>query len=115
MERNSCRSPWQNRLDVAVRQHIPTIRGQRLTVQLDIVNFLNLLNNDWGQLELPTMNQAFPQQAVLRQQGRSPGPLNQSMPNFTFESLAKERGPFFKDQNNQNNFYRMQLTLKYSF
>jgi outer membrane receptor protein involved in Fe transport len=115
MERNSCRSPWQNRLDVAVRQHIPTIRGQRLTVQLDIVNFLNLLNNDWGQIELPTMNQAFPQQAVLRQQGRTVAPLNQSMPNFTFETLAKQRGPFFKDQNNQNNFYRMQITLKYGF
>jgi outer membrane receptor protein involved in Fe transport len=115
MERNSCRSPWQNRLDVAIRQHIPTLRGQRLTVQLDIVNFLNLLNKDWGQIELPTVSQNFPQQAVLRQQGRTAGPLNQSYSNFTFEALAKQNGPFFKDQNNQNNFYRMQLTLKYSF
>jgi len=115
MERNSCRSPWQNRLDVAVRQHIPTLRGQRLTVQLDIVNFLNLLNSDWGQIELPTISQNFPQQGVLRQVGRTAGPLNQSYPNFTFEALAKQNGPFFKDQNNQNNFYRMQLTLKYSF
>ena len=115
MERNSCRSPWQNRLDVALRQHLPTLRGQRITVQLDIVNFLNLLNNDWGQIELPTISQNFPQQGVLRQQGRTAGPLNQSMSNFTFEPLAKQRGPFFKDQNNQNNFYRAQLTLKYSF
>ena len=115
MERNSCRSPWQNRLDVAVRQHLPTVRGQRITVQLDVVNFLNLLNNDWGQIELPTISQNFPQQGVLRQQGRTPGALNTSMSNFTFEPLAKQRGPFFKDQNNQNNFYRMQLTLKYSF
>jgi outer membrane receptor protein involved in Fe transport len=115
MERNSCRSPWQNRLDVALRQHLPTLRGQRITVQLDIVNFLNLLNSDWGQIELPTMNQAFPQQGVLRQQGRTAGALNQSMSNFTFEPLAKQRGPYFKDQQNQNNFYRMQVTLKYNF
>ena len=115
MERNSCRSPWQNRLDVAIRQTIPSIRGQRLMVQLDIVNFLNLLNKDWGQIELPSASQNFPQQPVLRQQGRTAGALNQSMSNFTFEALPRTNGPFFKDQNNQNNFYRMQLTLKYSF
>jgi hypothetical protein len=115
MERHSCRSPWQNRLDVALRQHLPTIRGQRLTVQLDIVNFLNLLNKDWGQIELPTANQVFPQQAVLRQVGRTAGPLNQSYPAFTFETNPKEQGPYRKDQQNQNNFYRMQVTLKYTF
>jgi hypothetical protein len=115
MERNSCRSPWQNRLDVAVRQHVPTIRGQRITVQLDIVNFLNLLNKEWGQIRLPSANQNFPQQAVLRQQSRTAGPMDQSMPNFTFEAVPKASGPFRKDQQNQNNFYRMQLTLKYSF
>lgn len=115
MERNSCRSPWQNRLDVAIRQRIPTVRGQRLTLQLDIVNFLNLLNDEWGQIELPTMSDAFPQQPVLRQQSRTPGPLSQSQPNFTFETDAKNRGPFFARDNVESNFYRMQLTLKYSF
>jgi outer membrane receptor protein involved in Fe transport len=115
MERNSCRSPWQNRLDVAVRQHIPTIRGQRVTVQLDIVNFLNLLNKKWGQIRLPSANQAFPQQAVLRQQSRTAGPMDQSMSNFTFEAVPKANGPFRKDQQNQANFYRMQITLKYTF
>ena len=115
MERNSCRSPWQNRLDVAIRQHIPTLRGQRLTVQLDIVNFLNLLNDKWGQIELPTMADVFPQQPILRQAGRTSGPLNQSYSNFTFESDAKNRGPFFARDNVEANFYRMQITLKYSF
>jgi outer membrane receptor protein involved in Fe transport len=115
MERNSCRSPWQNRLDVAVRQTIPSIRGQRLTVQLDIVNFLNLLNKEWGQIRLPSTDQNFPQQAVLRQEGRTSGPLSQSMSNFTFEAVPKANGPFRKDQQNQANFYRMQITLKYSF
>ena len=115
MERNSCRSPWQNRLDVALRQHLPTIRGQRLTVQLDIVNFLNLLNKDWGQISLPSANQNFPQQSILRQQGRTAGPMSQSKANYTFEPVPKASGPFRKDQQNQANFYRMQLTLKYTF
>ena len=115
MERNSCSSPWQNRLDVALRQHLPTFRGQRITVQLDVVNFLNLLNKDWGQIKLPSANQNFPQQSILRQQSRTSGPMNQSMPNYTFEPVPKANGPYRKDQQNQNNFYRMQLTLKYSF
>jgi outer membrane receptor protein involved in Fe transport len=115
MERHSCRSPWQNRLDVALRQHISTVRGQRLTVQLDVVNFLNLLNKDWGQIRLPSVNQSFPQQPVLRQQSRTAGSMDQSMPNFTFEAVPKASGAFRKDQQNQSNFYRMQVTLRYSF
>jgi len=115
MERNSCRSPWQNRLDFALRQDIPSLRGQRLSLRLDIVNFLNFLNKDWGQIRLPSTDQSFPQQAILRQQGRTAGPLNQSMSNFTFEPVPKADGPFRKDQQSQNNFYRMQLTLKYTF
>ncbi|HJR65647.1 MAG TPA: carboxypeptidase regulatory-like domain-containing protein [Gemmatimonadaceae bacterium] len=115
MERNSCRSPWQNRLDVALRQDIPTIRGQRLSLRLDIVNFLNFLNKDWGQIRLPSVNQNFPQQPILRQNSRTVGSLNQQYVNYTFENVPKTSGAFRKDQQNQANFYRMQLTLKYSF
>src|SRR5690606_34247224 len=41
MERNSCRSPFQHRLDLSIRQSIPQFRGNQLSVQLDIFNFLN--------------------------------------------------------------------------
>jgi hypothetical protein len=115
MERNSCRSPWQNRLDVALRQDIPTIRGQRLSLRLDIVNFLNFLNKDWGQIRLPSVNQNFPQQPILRQNSRTVGSLNQQYVNYTFENVPKASGAFRKDQQNQANFYRMQLTLRYTF
>ena len=115
MERNSCRSPWQNRMDVSLRQSIPQIAGQRLTVQLDIINFLNLLNKNWGQIDLPTLSDAFPQQQVLRTVGRTAGDLSDSQTNFTFEGATKSRGPFFDRQDVASNFYQMQLTLRYSF
>lgn len=51
MERNSCRNPWQNFLDLNVRQSIPTFGGRELTLELSIFNVLNLLNDEWGRVK----------------------------------------------------------------
>ena len=48
MERNTCRNPWQNLFNVSLRQSLPEFNGNRFAVQLDIFNFLNFLNKDWG-------------------------------------------------------------------
>ncbi|HVE77967.1 MAG TPA: carboxypeptidase regulatory-like domain-containing protein [Gemmatimonadaceae bacterium] len=125
MERNSCTSPWQNRMDVSVRQSLPW-RGQALTVQLDIVNFLNLLNNDWGQIELPSFNANFPQQNVLQPVGITPGPIGENnaagVPGAKFNYLfdptnatGAGNGAFYARQDDIRNFYQMQLTFRYSF
>ena len=116
MERNSCRSPWQNRMDLSVRQTVPWA-SQRIAVQLDIVNFLNLLNKEWGQTSLPTQSANFPQQQVLTVRGRQPGALNAatSLTNFEFLSSVRDQGAFLKSQTATGNFYQMQLTLRYSF
>jgi len=50
-ERNSANAPWQNRLDLRIAQRIPSLRTQNFEITLDVLNFLNLLNNDWGQVE----------------------------------------------------------------
>jgi hypothetical protein len=115
MERNSCRTPWSQKVDVSLRQSLPEIRGQRITVQLDIFNFANLLNKDWGQVELPVLSPTFADQRVLEHRGRTAGPLNQSQPTFNFNSTVREQGAFLKQQTLASNFYQMQLTLKYSF
>ena len=127
MERNSCKSPWQNRMDFSVRQSLP-YRGQALTLQLDIVNFLNLLNKDWGQIELPGFSANFPQQAVLRPVGRTPGPLGGTGAGklqFQFDPnnvLVDPKEPtnltnriYYARQDDTRNFYQMQLTLRYAF
>ncbi|MBA4072096.1 MAG: hypothetical protein C0497_09715 [Gemmatimonas sp.] len=132
MKRNSCNSPWQNRLDVSVRQnlgksglasalHAPALSN--FVVQLDIFNFANFLNKKWGQLWWPTLSSSFPQQQVLIQRGRTAGPLNQSQPIFEFasqvrantESTARNAGAFYARQTSTLNFYQMQLTVRYSF
>src|SRR5207253_2569527 len=43
MRRNSCTTPWQNRMDLSLRQSLPEVRGQVMTVELDVVNFANAL------------------------------------------------------------------------
>ena len=122
MKRNSCTTPWQNRLDFSLRQSLPQYRGQAFTVQLDIVNFANALGEvlqhvdgherDWGKIYVPTISSAFPQQSVLSQVARTPGPLNQSMPVFTFNANARNRGAF---SNVTGVGYQMALTFRYEF
>jgi hypothetical protein len=122
MERNSCRSPAQHRMDLSVRQAVPTLRGQNVGIQLDVFNLLNFLNSDWGVNRLPTLSPTFPDQRALVVTGRNPGPINQSLPTFTFDnrlyqSNANEAGfgdplPF---QGRTASVYQIQLTLRYTF
>ncbi len=55
LKRNSCRSPWVNSLNLSVRQNVsvPSLHGHNLSVQLDVFNFLNLLDKNWGQFVYP--------------------------------------------------------------
>jgi hypothetical protein len=115
MERNSCRTPWSQKFDVSVRQSLPELRGQRLTVQLDIFNFANLLNKKWGQVEQPILSPTFADQRVLTLRSRTPGPLSTSQSQFTFAPQIQQNGAFFKQQTLASNFYQMQVTLKYTF
>jgi len=119
MERNSCRSPFQNRLDLSIRQAIPSVRGQALSLQLDVFNFLNLLDPHWGQIKLPTLSPVFNNQSALSQTGRNPGPLSQSIPTFTFDTRLYDAATLnpkpFAARSTLASSYQVQLTLRYSF
>ncbi|UPG91483.1 carboxypeptidase regulatory-like domain-containing protein [Luteibacter aegosomaticola] len=48
--RNDAVSSWVNQIDLGLSQEIPGIfKGNKGEIRLDIYNFLNLLNKDWGQ------------------------------------------------------------------
>ncbi|KGQ18631.1 Oar protein [Lysobacter dokdonensis DS-58] len=48
-DRNEGRAPWVNQLDLSFSQEIPGFgEGHKGEIRLDIFNFLNLLNKDWG-------------------------------------------------------------------
>lgn len=117
MERNSCRTPFQHRMDLSIRQSIPRVRGQQVAVQLDIFNFLNFLNSDWGRIKLPTLSPTFNDQRALAVRGRTPGPLSESMPQFTFDNRLydPETGEPTPFEGRLRNVYQVQLTLRYSF
>jgi hypothetical protein len=118
MKRDSCRSPAQDRLDISIRQSIPQYRGHQLALQIDVFNFLNFLNKNWGLIKLPTLSPTFPDQRALSQNGRNAGPLSQSIPTFTFNTSlydATTGAPKVFDGRDTGRIYQIQLTLKYSF
>ena len=108
MTRNSCRSPWINEVDLSIRQGLPMVKGNRVALQWDVVNFGNLINKNWG-----------------RQSNTSPGLpglflLNRTA--TTTDAAGKTQGVYTFDTSTQafsylNAFsnYRMQLGLRYSF
>lgn len=101
MDRNTCRTPWTKRLDMDFRQSLPTINGQNFILQLDIFNFPNLLNKNWGAQDIGSSN--------------SPSLLSRASFNgkegvYRFNTTFSQ----FSTQNVSSN-YTMQLQLKYTF
>jgi len=111
MTRNSCRSPWTNTVNVSVRQALPAIRGQSFSVQLDVFNFLNLLNKDWGQQPLPPLGGgSIP---LLTHVGQTAGQLtgpSGSQGVFTFDPAMDKY-----DRRHVGSAYQMQLGMRYGF
>jgi outer membrane receptor protein involved in Fe transport len=56
LQRNALHGPWQHQVDLRLTQEIPTIRGHRLMLTLDILNVLNFLNKEWGWIKIPSSN-----------------------------------------------------------
>ncbi len=48
MGRNSCRNPWVNNTNLRFSKVFRTLPGQSMELMLDVFNFLNLLDGDWG-------------------------------------------------------------------
>jgi hypothetical protein len=112
MTRNTCRSPWQNIINVSARQSIPTLDGHALTLQLDVFNFGNLLNRSWGRA--PFIANAGSSSLFLLTQTSATGEVNATnltaRPIFSFDPKARRY-----DTNNIESNYQIQLTARYSF
>jgi hypothetical protein len=111
MTRNSCRSPWTNTVNVSLRQALPAIRGQSISVQLDVFNFLNLLNRDWGQQPLPPLGGGSV--PLLTHVGQTSGGLtgaSGSQGVFTFDPATQKY-----DRRHVGSAYQMQLGVRYGF
>lgn len=112
MARNSCRSPWSNLAHAALRQSLPTASDHNLSVELQVFNLLNLVNSDWGRVELPTLaNPAATMQVpLLSQTGQTPGSLSQSQPIYRFDTTLRRYSYM-----NVDSYYQLQFALRYEF
>jgi outer membrane receptor for ferrienterochelin and colicin len=119
MKRNSCQGPFQKRMDLSVRQTLPELSGQRLTLQLDVFNFLNLVNQNWGQNKFPIQS-TFNNQQILRPAGRQAGALNTALWNYNLDNgilngIQNNDSPWSLNPNSASNNYQLQLSVRYSF
>ena len=107
--RNACENPWTHRLNVSARQSLPEWFSQNLTLQMDVFNFLNLLNKHWGAQAFGGSQSPYD---LLVYRGMAGGSTNfvTGTPTFSFD-------PTFKKftANNISSNYQIQFQVRYSF
>jgi hypothetical protein len=108
MERNSCRNPWFDRFDVTIEQQLPRVRGESVTLRVDIFNFANLLNSNWGQVRSATGNANL---GLLQVQSMTSADLATQVPNVTFNPGVIR----FPSLLNAGQFYQIQTSLRVAF
>lgn len=119
MGRHSCQEPWRNVFNLSVRQSIGALGVtnaigsqmlERLTLQLDIFNFANFINRDWGKFRNVGFGGVIPPlNYVSKEAGSMVGPSG-ARPRFTWNPTYQ----FANEQNVASN-YRMQFSVRYSF
>jgi hypothetical protein len=120
MERNSCRLPFANNFDLTLRQNIPLVSSeQRVTVQLDIFNFGNLLNKKWGQQQVSPYS-SFNNITLLTETAMSTNDPATAVPTVTFNYRTldpQKTGKIdaYQVGNFVSNYWRMQLSARVSF
>ncbi len=118
LERNACRNPWSNEIDLSIAQSLEAFHQQNLKLTLDIINFGNLLNPKWGRQFFSDQNQTCGSicsaTVLLSQTGNKLGTvangINSSQGIFTFDPTLRPYSALNAASN-----YRMQLSLRYSF
>jgi TonB-dependent receptor-like protein len=58
VKRYACSAPWREFVNLRLTGTLPTIRGQHAEAVLEIFNFLNLLNRNWGLQRNPVTSSA---------------------------------------------------------
>lgn len=112
MGRDACRAPWSNVMNISVRQSLSAFRAQNLSLQLDVFNFLNLLNGSWGRQASTYSDVTLLQYTGLNNSKGSllAGSANETQPLYQF--TPGQQG--FNYRNLESN-YQAQLSVRYSF
>jgi hypothetical protein len=109
MQRNSCRTPWTNTMNLAVRQSFAGTRGHPIAIELQLFNALNLINRRWGLIQIPSGLTTVTSQVNLLTHIRQTTTLPaQSV--FQFDPSTRRF-----DAGNVDSYYQIQLGARYSF
>ncbi len=111
-ERNGARLPFQHVFDVRVLQDLGMSIGNtsnKLQLSLDILNFGNLLNKDWG-ADNTVGNQGF---ALINYTGQTPAPGDVTLPRYTYTAAGQTNGKAYSESFNSR--WRAQIGLRYIF
>lgn len=106
MTRNSCDNPWTNTVNVALRQSLRTVGFQNVSLEVQVFNFLNLLNDRWGLQQTA----GFGSQSLLTYRGKTGADLLSGQPIYTFDPTYVK---FLS--NNINSVYQIQVQARYTF
>ena len=116
-ERNAIALPMLHRVDLSVTQDISfKVRGKLTTFQVraDILNFGNLLNNDWGVAQRSTAPRLLTYRTTTL-----PGGLGEPVYRFNTQTNTDGTSQLVKDRFSKNSsqfeVWQAQLTLRYSF
>ena len=116
-ERNGARAPWSNVVDLKLLQDVYLKSGDdRHTLQfsLDIFNFTNLLNKDWGKRYFVAGASASPVRTVVA--GNPGNPTVDNVAAFTFDpSLTLEDFEQIDDFGIASSRWQIQLGVRYIF
>jgi hypothetical protein len=115
-KRNAAGMPMFNNMDLSVTQDVfRNFRGQRnaLQVRLDIVNFGNLLNSNWGVSQRPVAALNTNQQLQIL---TNPGVDAQGRPTYRLAVANNELiTKTFQSSATTGDVYQLMLSLRYSF
>ncbi|MEO8193374.1 MAG: TonB-dependent receptor [Gemmatimonadales bacterium] len=120
LQRNSCRLPFSSNLDLTIRQNIPLVSSeQRVTLQLDIFNFGNLLNKEWGQQKVSPYsgNSNVPLLTHTAMSATDPAVAVPTV-TFNYRTLDQTKTGTLREYqvgNFVSNYWRMQLSARVSF
>lgn len=100
-ERYGALAPWRGRWDVKILQDINLSHKNKLQISVDVLNIGNMINSDWGVVEVPAFNQLV---GVSLDQNNNP--------TYTFDPNITKT---FTANTDANSRWRAQFGVRYIF
>lgn len=109
-ERNGDRAPWLSQLDLKFIQEFKLSKNS-LQLSLDIFNFGNFLNSDWGQREFISNDEI----ALITTAGVADNGDGTFTPSFNYDPTREDSFIQVDDQGIQSSRWQMQFGIRYTF